>query len=235
VLRAAVRSRLDPKRVPFARLSVLGYKPGGRPGPQASPEAWDVRRTLPGYAFPESREAWVEEAEADVELTARAAAIAAIAQETDARSLCSYGAGVGMLEWCLHRAAPTLDLTCTDFAPRTVERLGALFPEATVVRHDLLRDAPIAADLALLHRVETELPDDAWRQVFAGLGPTLVVVSDFLRFGRLLDSRRRSGEEIGWLRTPRAVTALWRGSHTHRRLRVADLDGYLLSPRVRLP
>ena len=40
------------------------------------------------------------------------------------------------------------------------------FPNATVVLHDLQSDPPIPADVQLFHRVDTELGDRDWRDVF---------------------------------------------------------------------
>lgn len=155
----------------------------------------------------------------------------------EARSLCSYGSGGATLELHLARLAPGLELTCTDFAPRTVERVAALFPEATVVVHDLRSEPPLAADVHLFHRVDTELSDEDWPAVFDRFRvPVLVAASELLSLhgvARELVTRLRhpAATRAGWLRTEDALRALWRASHEDRRVELHDLPGYLLTPR----
>ena len=198
-----------------------------------TPAAWDrIRQTDAAFAIQPTRDAWRQAAEADPDLPGRADAIARLTRELDAESLCSYAVGAGQLEWLLHLRLPNTNLTCTDFAPATLATLRSHFPEATVVLHDLGVDPPVKADLALLHRVDTEFNDDEWPLVFAGFDRVLVVAADRLRVGQWLRARRRpQGTHVGYMRTRRALTHLWAGSHTHRRIAVGDLQGFLLERR----
>ena len=134
------------------------------------PEAWDALRTQTTgpFGLPTERATWIAEAEANADVVARAAAIDRWLDEAGARSVASYGVGSGQLEWLLHRRSPQRDLIATDFGPGTVARLAGLFDEATVRTHDLLRDAPVRADVHLLHRIDTELTDDEFRAVLRG-------------------------------------------------------------------
>jgi hypothetical protein len=200
------------------------------------PDAWDAARTLEGpFGLAPTREAW-ERSAARPDLRATAADIVAIVRELGARSLCSHGVGTAALEWNLHTVAPELRLVCTDYAPRTVERLQALFPEAEVVLHDLASEDVPSADVHLMHRIDAELADDVWRRVFARLpGPVLFVPNVVLDVrATLRELARRLGRRrltrAGWFRNEAALRALWADSHTERRVTVGGADAFLLEP-----
>lgn len=241
--RAAAAALEPPGRWFLARypLTIAHYYDFGDEGTRvgaalASPEAWDaLRETSGAFGLAREREAWEHAAERP-ELVARATAIHAVARRLGARRICSYGVGAAHLELLLQRAAPDLRLTLTDFAPRTVEALGRLFAEAEVVRHDLLADEPLDADLHLLHRLEAELSDAQWPHVFARFRePVLVVPGTLLDWERLvleLATRRRTrATRAGWTRTPAALERLWRRTHAFEGIAVGDLPGYLLTRR----
>jgi hypothetical protein len=199
------------------------------------PEAWDAARAAPGpFRLPETRAQWEALAD-DEELRARARDIAAFA---GSGPLCSYGVGTALLELNIAREAPELQLICTDYAPRTVERLALLFPEAKVVLRDLTDPGPPAAALHLMHRLDAELDDDAWRAVFARLPETVLFVPNVVlgiggaarEVGRRLLRRGRL-TNAGWFRNEAALRALWRDTHSERRVPVGEARGYLLVPR----
>lgn len=142
-----------------------------------------------------------------------------------------------MTELWLARLRPGRRLVVAEFAPETVERLAALFPEAEVVRHDLRTDRPLAADTHLLLRVDTELDHRAFRAVLARLARqrVLVVATELLTpraLARELRTRLRPGAtRAGLVRSRGAFEALFAPTHDARRLRVHDLHGWLLEPR----
>jgi hypothetical protein len=216
-------------RFPFSRRLPAGLD---------SPEAWDaLRQGADTFGLPASRSEWEAAAERSG-LDRRAVAIARIADEIGAVTVCSYGVGTGMLEWNLHRVAPHLALGCTEFAPRTVDRLGAHFDGVPVVLHELRADPPREADLHLLHRVDTELSDEEWPAVFARFRePVLVAASELVDLRsiareaatRVLHPRAQAA---GWIRTEAALRSLWAGSHTDRKVDLAGLPGYLLTRRI---
>lgn len=151
--------------------------------------------------------------------------------------MCSYGVGVAYLERNLLLAAPELELTCTDFAPRAVERLRGLFQEATFVLHDLRTDPPLDSDLHLFHRLDTEFSDDEWPEVFARFrAPVLVVATELLGLRNIAREllafvRHPRASKAGWIRSEDALRALWSASHEDRRVELYDLPGYVLTPR----
>lgn len=205
-------------------------------GELSGAEGWDALRlrTRGAFALPSTREELEARADADALVRERARAIDAVAA---ARSLASYGAGTGVLELWLGRLRPERSLVVTEFAPATVGALARLLPEFEVRLHDLRKDPPLPAALHLLHRVDTELDDAAFRELLIRFGsvPLLVVATEVLgprALARELTTRLRPGAtRAGLVRSRGAFEALWRPTHVARPLRVHDLQGWLLEPR----
>jgi hypothetical protein len=205
------------------------------------PEAWDALRTRTDGAFSVagSREELERTADGRPEIGERAQAINRWLEQRGVHALASYGVGGGVLEAWLLRLRRGQRLALTDYGPETVERLRALFPEAEVKRHDLLRDPPLAAEVHLFHRVDTELTDEQWGEVLRRFADaTILVVATEVatprRLGQelLLRARSRHLTRAGWLRTRGSFEALWHGTHDAEALRLKDLDGWALTPRA---
>jgi hypothetical protein len=204
-------------------------------------EAWDALRTRTDGAFSlaATREELERTAESRPEIGERARAIERWLGQHDVGTLASYGVGGGVLEAWLLRLRPERRLLLTDYAPDTVERLRGLFPECGIVRHDLLRDAPLEADAHLFHRVDTELTDRQWREVLDRFAAEtiLIVATEVATAGRLvqellLRARNRNLTRAGWLRTRGSFEVLWERTHGAEPLRLHDLDGWALVPRA---
>lgn len=208
-------------------------------GDLVRPEAWDaVRlRTSGPFALSADRADWEARAEATPNLASRAAAICGWIGSAGARRVASYGAGTAMLELLLHRIEPELQLTITDYAPETVQRLRSVFREVEVRHHDLRSDGPLSADVHLLHRVDSELSDEEWLGLLGRFrGERLLVVAtevaDVRRVLLELVARvRRPGTtRAGWLRTRGSFERLWQPTHDARSIRIVDLWGWELEP-----
>jgi hypothetical protein len=204
------------------------------------PEAWDALRvkTDGPFSLPETREAWERAADGRPEIRERALQVAAIARERGVRRVVSYGAGTALLELHLHRVAPELEIVLTDYAPAAVDRLAKLFPEAELRRHDLLADAPVDADLHLFHRIDTEFSNAQWKTVLRNFRavPVLVGATEIVDLRRALTElgrglRNRNSSRAGWIRNRASFEALWRTEHDAERVRLGDLDGWILAPR----
>jgi hypothetical protein len=154
-----------------------------------------------------------------------------------ARSLVSYGVDTAVLELWLARTDPGVDLTVTEYASATVERLTRIFPEATVLEHDLLQDAPVEADVHLFHRIDTEFDNSDWRAVFQRFADQRVLVLTQAASGRLLFAElrkslvHRRATEAGFVRNRAALGSLWSETHAASAAPVAGLVAWTLEPR----
>lgn len=204
------------------------------------PEAWDALRTRTDgdFALPSDRTAWEAVATSRPDLARRAQAIDAWLTAQSAGSVGSYGVGGGSLEYLMWRGAPQRRLVVSDYAPGTVARLAAVFPEAEVRRFDLLAEDPLDVDVHLFHRIDTELDNRAWRRVFARFGHSriLVVATEVISARRAswelrTHLRNRRATRAGWVRNRAAFERLWARTHTGTPLRVHDLHAWDLRPR----
>lgn len=199
------------------------------------PEAWDAARATTGpFGLPTTRRAWEQAASTDA-VTAKANDIVDVAGRFGARTICSHGVGAALIE--LNIAKRGMHVICTDFAPRTVERLGVLFPEASVMQHDICSDPPPVADLHLMHRIDSELAAEEWLSVFPRFfQPILVVPTILLGIrGALRELAvrvvRPRATRAGWARSEDALRALWLPTHLDERLAVAGAPAFLLTRR----
>jgi hypothetical protein len=124
------------------------------------PDAWDALRTQTSGAFAlaETGDEWERTADKHPELAARR-----IDEVPDRRAggrLVLYGVGAATLECWLARHTPARERVVTDYSAATVERLASIFAGADCVRHDLLADSALAADLRLFHCTHNATPVD---------------------------------------------------------------------------
>jgi hypothetical protein len=207
------------------RYAFEGEEAEATAGGLRDANAWDMLRLTTGvFGLPAEPDAWRTAAQSQPALAPRA-----IARERCAASLCSYGVGTALVESFL---LEQLALTMTEYAPQTVERLQRVAEGAAVVQHDLRLDGPLAADLHLFHRIDTELTNRVWRQTFSRYPvPILFVPGGMIGTRAALRTlKRQSGAFAGYLRTERALRSLWSATHSDRRLTVADVPGFLLEP-----
>jgi hypothetical protein len=154
--------------------------------------------------------------------------------------LASYGVGTALLEAALLRARPSRRLLLADYAPQTIERLHTILPDVDVLHHDLRSDGPLAADLHLFHRIDTELDDDEWRLAFRRFASVSILaipagVINLREAARELAirirTRNRSLTASGWLRTERALVTLREETHIAERISIGDRAAWMLEPR----
>jgi hypothetical protein len=193
------------------------------------------------FGIAATREAVERDADERPEIGERARAIAELLRARAARRVVSYGAGAGLLEAWLLRVAPEIELTLTEYAPQTAERLAELFPEVRVERHDLLADGPLPGDVHLFNRIDTEFTNAQLRGVlrrFAGVH-VLVAATEVIEWRRALAEtvrrvRTPGVTRAGWVRNAAAFEALWRPTHEARHVELGDLEGWELTPRTSL-
>ena len=204
------------------------------------PEAWDAlrTRTTGAFALPDDRAEWERVADQNAEIEERARWIDTFLRQHGAGSLVSYGVGAGILELWVLRTNPHLDLVVTEYASATVERLKRIFPEARVLEHDLLRDAPVPADVHLFHRIDTELDNSDWKRVFRRFADQRVLFLTQPASARLLFAElrknvvNRRSTQAGFVRNRAALEALWSETHTATSRPVGNLVAWVLEPRA---
>jgi hypothetical protein len=222
------------------RLTLRHYHRFERSRPESlrTPAGWDVLRLRGDESFrlPETHEEWERLAERD-EVRRRAAELDAWLEARPIESLASYGVGTAALERALWRLRPGRRLLLTESAPATAARLEGLFAEAEVRRHDLRSDPPLDAALHLFHRIDTELDDEEWRDVFSRFSGARVLVVATQVLGPLglahaLLTRLRPGSTwAGYARTRGAFEALWAATHAAEPFRLYGLEAWALEPR----
>ena len=206
-----------------------------------SSDAWDALRTETNgpFAMSRTRQEFREAAKHRPELADRAHGIDAWLNERGATTVASYGVGAAQLELLLSILSPSRSMIVTDYGEATVARLSEVFPEANVVHHDLRRDGPVDADAHLFHRIDTELSNQEWPDVFGRFSSaTILVVATALLTARraALEIARRPvlklhhASAAGYIRTGAAFEAFWSKTHASRPLRVNDLHAWSLEP-----
>jgi hypothetical protein len=203
------------------------------------PDAWDALRTRTRgpFTIAQDRAELEQMADENPDIGERVRQIDTWLRERNVDTLASYGVGGAVVELWLHRLSPERKLRLTDYAPKTVERIQELLPEAEVARHDLLEDAPLDAAMHLFHRIDTELMNREWVTVFERFArvPILLVATEVADLSRLIAElqmrlRGHGLSRAGWLRTRDAFESLWSGTHTATHLRFHDLEAWSLEP-----
>jgi hypothetical protein len=112
-----------------------------------------------------------------------------------------------------------------------------MFTEAMVELRDLTDDAQPVADLHLMHRLDAELDDDAWRAVFACIEAPILFVPNVVL--SVVDAAREIGRRLirrgrltnaGWFRNEAALRSLWTPTHSTEKREVAGVPAFLLRP-----
>ena len=196
------------------------------------PGAWDALRTGTQGPFAMAGDRADLEAVADAhpEAGERMKAVVAALRTEGAESLASYGVGGALPECWLLRLMPDLHLSVTEYGEETVAGLRRLVgDDAQVVRHDLLRDDPLDADVHLFHRIDTEFTNRQWRRIMGRFAHQKISV--YTREELRAMPHRRSWTRAGWMRTRGAFERLWRRTHRAEPLALGDLEGWLLRPK----
>jgi hypothetical protein len=204
------------------------------------PEAWDRLRTQTHgpFAMATTRDGLEAQADEREEIGERMRVVSAWLDANGVQSLASYGAGGGIAELWLLRHAPARRLVATDYGEVTIERLRTVLPELEVVRHDLLADGPLDADVHLFHRIDTEFSNRQFRAVLNRFASArlLIVATQITSVQGAIDEMRKAmrpnTSRAGWARTRGAFEALWTRTHTATPLRFNDLEGWGLEPRA---
>ncbi len=230
-----------------ARLSLTlphfyGFEPGsiGDDRSLTSAASWDRLRQSDqdgSFGFGATRDEWVRRARSHAFLAEQADCIVALLRDWNARQLVSVGVGTAMLEYLIKSAAPDVVLRCGDFAPHSIEQLRTLFPECDAIETMDLHDptwSPDPSGVLLLNRVDTELSDLEWKEVFRRLHRSQLERIIFIPCELLTASlavhelrglatavrRRRRLARAGYIRTESRLLELFAGLYARSYSRV---------------
>lgn len=212
--------------------------------------SWDQLRVSANdsqcvFVLPKDRALWEERCQRDSLLQKRAEAIGRILGSGFDR-IHSYGVGCAYLEFLIKKNNPAISIRCSDYTPQAIERLRVFFPEAEVICFNMLEDSWQNINsrcLHLLYRVDTELSDKEWMDVFekmsrAGVQQVLFVPSEFLTLKSLLTQKikygisRLLGRRMAWagyLRTYDQFKALIDPFYRIKDVKnIGEIKGFLL-------
>ncbi len=199
-----------------------------------SPDSWERLRMEKGtleidsaFALPKERSYWIRVCHESLQTEESARDIGRIIRLKQITNIFSVGVGRACVEYHLKAQFPEVRLKCTEFSPGVVQRLREIFTECDQVEFfDITsRNWPLSDDrcLHLLNRVDTELDNEKWQEVFANMAQSkvenvLFVVSGYLSWRTLAQElwcRCRSlflGRQLtfaGYLRTKDVFRTLW--------------------------
>ncbi len=216
------------------------------------PESWDILRMREDsslFSIPKERENWQRVCLNNPVLKLRAKEIAKILG-TRFNCVYSFGVGVGCLEFLIKKENPVLQLKCSDFASKAVERLKKIFVEADeITNFDILYgnwDRIEPESICLFCRVDTELSDQQWREVLrkmrlAGVKNILFIPGYLLSVAGIIHQQikyaifRSLGREMtfsGYMRTKkRFISLLSEFFEIEKIVQIHDLPGFLLTAK----
>lgn len=218
-----------------------------------SKKSWDVVRIddhqdTP-FSIPINRSAWIKKGLRSLEIAEHAKIIVELIKSMKLSKVVSVGVGCAWLEYNIKKIYPSLHLICTDFAPKTIQRLRELFLECdSIEEFDMLNGEWNSQEstLYLLHRVDTEFDNKQWKKIFSDMSYSnvryiLFVPSGFLTWRiwvsekkKLLRHRmrRRQISFAGYLRTRDTFRILWMSQYNVKKeLLIGKLSGFLLEKK----
>jgi hypothetical protein len=219
-----------------------------------SAQAWDALWLEPAesaiFAFPQERKEWLKRCQEEPFAKDRAVDIARVVKG-DFKRVNSYASGPGYMEFFLKRECPDVFLQCSDYAPKSVERLRQVFTEADeVIQFDLANGGCSQTNdqtLHLLFRTDTILDNEQWHGVFQrmhskGAKHVLFIPWEFLTVGRWLRQKIKFvlwpllGRKLtfaGFVRSRAQLIELFSTYYAiEKEIDIAgNLKGFLLTPK----
>lgn len=147
----------------------------------------------------------------------------------------SLGVGKGILEWHIKKRFPKVKIVCTDYAPKTIECLKAVFEDCDeIFQFDMMNDdfsVMADSDYVLMYRISTEFDYSSWKRIFQKMYDGGIARIIFIPTG--LDGprewffeqkqhwkhiiKRRKDVFCGWRYSEKEFETMWRGSYVTSR------------------
>lgn len=184
------------------------------------------------------------------EIVERAKIIIDLARTMNFSNIISVGVGCAYLEYNIKNNFPLLNITCTDFAPKTIWNLKKVFIECDLIKEfDILNDnwSNQNGTLYLLHRVDTEFSNRQWEKIFYNMSCSnvryiLFIPSTFLTLRVWIQEKKRYLKYrmlklpisfAGYLRTRSTFISLWLPYYNIvKEIKVGKLTGFLLERKI---
>jgi hypothetical protein len=202
-------------------------------GPLTEEEWGRLRERDTAFGFGRSRDEWIAFAHSNQALVERAGGVTELLARWNVNRLVSVGAGTGIFEFLLKSSAPDLKLRCGDWEADSIPILRERLADVdSIERMDLRRPDWVQDpdEAVLLNRVDMELSDVEWHDVFAKVAARgakrivwipcglLTAISMFTELRGVVVGlgMRRHLYRSGYLRTPARMTELF-AAHYERR------------------
>lgn len=159
-------------------------------------------------------------------------------------SIFSIGCGCGYVEANLKKLMPELYIVCSDFNEKSISKLKTVAIGLDELKtFDMMQDKFLTEkdQLYLLFRIDTELSDQGWNQVFSRMNESqvediLIVATEILDSKKLLEmvlktiiKRLYNYTFCGYLRTKSKYESLWGNYYKIvEEMKIGDLTAYLL-------
>lgn len=223
-------------------------------------ESWQtLRDNHPHFSISQDRDEWIKAAELkivkdgqDNGLIQRAEEIVRFLEKECIATLFSVGVGGAGLEYQIKKRMPQLRIICSEYEPKTVDRLKKVFLEADeIFGFDILNGDWLEVynkylannkSAVLMYRLDAGFSNMEWRQIFesmfrAGISNIIYIPTTTLT---LLSIWNRKSREIKWflsrtpvsfagyLRTKKVFQSFWKTFYTGKDMVFGGLKSFYL-------
>lgn len=217
-----------------------------------TPEDWDLLRLHDDhFTISESREEWLKSAEGLVKKDGQSGAHLKFSDDVanyikkmpNIKHVFSVGVGGGGLEYQIKKKLPYIKLTCSEYAPKSVEMLKKVFIEADeIIEFDIKKQWPKISDdtLVIINRVEPHLTNAEWKDVFKKCGAknVLFIPNTFVTirgiFNRIFSRIKNWKKNYvfgGHLRSKMGFISFWEDIYDYTEINFYGYTGFLLNKK----
>lgn len=228
-------------------------------------ESWrSLRDSHPRFSISDDRDEWVKASELeiikdgqDTELINRASEIVQLLKAKDIKTLFSVGVGGAGLEYQIKKRMPNLRIICSEYEPKTVEKLKKVFIEADeIIEFDILKGdwgsvhkqyLEDSKSLVLMYRLDAGFDDMDWKKIFISMSDanisniiyipttTLTLLSIWNRKSREFKwfLKRMPISFAGYLRTKMRFQSYWKTLFDEKEIVLGGLKSFCLSRKAK--
>lgn len=194
-------------------------------------ESWDILRTEDAaFSIPSDRNEWLKAVEGKLKskngdvvkdgisgsFIPFSEDFISFVKEKGFKKIVSVGVGVGGLEYQIKKNIPNIYVSCSEYAPKSVEMLKSVFHEADEIKMFDIKDKweECGEDtLVIMYRVDPHLTDKEWKQLFKTIPAKHILFTPnaFLTPRLLLRELKKRGKGLfsGYVRTKKGYIGLW--------------------------